>query len=117
MVLPRSDFELADTGGLIRIDGPTTIYLLSKSTNPTTGVVVSNIKYEIDNTTLSKFGNNIKDILDDFLQTTPSSLTTVETTRTKFVTSSEISSWGQNPLSTASLSALNINSKHEQILK
>ena len=41
------------------------IYLLFKSINPYTRIGVSNLKYEIDKSTLSKFGSNLKDIIDD----------------------------------------------------
>ena len=41
------------------------IYLLLKSINPDKSIGVSNLKDEIDKVTLSKFVNNIKDLLDD----------------------------------------------------
>ena len=41
------------------------INLLFKSINPDKSIGVSNLKDEIDKVTLAKFGNNIKDLLDD----------------------------------------------------
>ena len=41
------------------------IYLLFKSINPDTIIGVSNLKYEIGKATLAKFGNNVKDLIDD----------------------------------------------------
>ena len=41
------------------------IYLLFKSINPDKSIGVSNLKDEIEKSTLAKFGNNIKDLLDD----------------------------------------------------
>ena len=41
------------------------LYLLFKSINPYTRIGVSNLKDETDKSTLSKFGKNLKDILDD----------------------------------------------------
>ena len=40
------------------------IYLLFKSINPDTSIGVSSLKYEIDKSTIVKFGNNVKYILD-----------------------------------------------------
>ena len=50
---------------LISNDGPTMIYIVSKSINPATRIGVSNLKYEIEKATLAKFGKNVKDLLDD----------------------------------------------------
>ena len=44
--------------------GTTMLYLIFKPTNPDTRIGVSNLKYEIEKSTLDKFGNNFKDILD-----------------------------------------------------
>ena len=41
------------------------LYLLFKIINPATKLVVSNLNYEIEISTLSTFGNNVKDLLDD----------------------------------------------------
>ena len=41
------------------------LYLLFKIINPNTSIGVSNIKYKIDKSTLAKFGNNVKDLIDD----------------------------------------------------
>ena len=54
-----------DAGGIIRIDGPTMVYLIFKIINPSTRMGVSNLKYEIGKATLAKFGNIINYLLDD----------------------------------------------------
>ena len=41
------------------------IYLLFKSINLYISINVSNLKYEIEKTTLANFGNNVKELLDD----------------------------------------------------
>ena len=41
------------------------LYLILKSINPAIRIVVSNLKYKIEKSTLAKFGNNVKDLLDD----------------------------------------------------
>ena len=41
------------------------LYLLFKIINSDTKIVVSNLKDEIDRSTLSTFGNNVKYLLDD----------------------------------------------------
>ena len=41
------------------------IYLLFKIINTDKSIGVSNLKYEIEKSTLAKFGNNIKYIIDD----------------------------------------------------
>ena len=41
------------------------IYLIFKSINPYTSIGVYNLKDDIEKSTLSKFGNNVKDLLDD----------------------------------------------------
>ena len=46
-------------------DGPTMIQLIFKTINPDTSIGVSKIKYEIEKTNLAKFGNNVKDLIDD----------------------------------------------------
>ena len=40
-------------------------YLIFKIINPATRIGVSNLKDEIEKSTLAKFGNNLKDLLDD----------------------------------------------------
>ena len=40
------------------------LYLIFKSINPATIIGVSNLKYDIEISTLTNFGNNVKDILD-----------------------------------------------------
>ena len=50
--------------GIIRIDGPKTIYLLFRSINPYTRIGFSNLKDEIKKPTLDKFSKNVKDLLD-----------------------------------------------------
>ena len=46
------------------------ICLLFKSINPATRICVSNLKYEIDKATLSKFGNKANTLLMTCPQTT-----------------------------------------------
>ena len=58
--LHQREYEWADTGGLIRNDGPTMIYLIFKSINPAKMIAVSTLKYLIEKSTLTKFGNNEK---------------------------------------------------------
>ena len=41
------------------------LYFIFKSTNPATIIVVSNLKYDIDISTLTNFGNNVKDLHND----------------------------------------------------
>ena len=45
--------------------GPTMIYFLFKIINPATIIAVSNLKDEIQKSKLAKFGNNIKDLIDN----------------------------------------------------
>ena len=45
-------------------DRTTMIYLIFKIINPDTSIVVSNLKYEIEKSTIAKFLNNEKDLLD-----------------------------------------------------
>ena len=45
--------------------GHTIIYLAFKIIDPDTRVRVYNLKDETEKATLAKFGNNIKDLLDD----------------------------------------------------
>ena len=40
------------------------LYLVVKSINPATSIVVSNLKYDIEKSILAKFGNNVKDLFD-----------------------------------------------------
>ena len=46
-------------------DGYIMLYLIFKSINPYTRIGVSNIKDKVYKATIGKFGNNLKDILDD----------------------------------------------------
>ena len=57
------EYEWADDGGLIRNDLPTMLYLLFKSTKPATRIGFSNLKYDIEKSTLAKFNNSVKDLL------------------------------------------------------
>ena len=41
------------------------LYLTFKSINPATSIGVSNLKYDIYKSTLAKFINHVKDLLDD----------------------------------------------------
>ena len=63
--LRRREYERAYTGGIKSNNGPTMIYLLLIRINPDMRIVVSNLKDEIERSTLAKFGNNMKDLLDD----------------------------------------------------
>ena len=49
----------------MRDDGTTMFYLIFKNINPDARIGVSNLKYDIEKSTLAKFGNNIKDLPDD----------------------------------------------------
>ena len=46
-------------------DGTTIIHLPFKSINPYTRIGVSSLNDEIEKSTLAKFGNNVKYLLDD----------------------------------------------------
>ena len=63
--LHKKKYKQKDSGGSIRSDETTMIYLLCKSTNPATRIGVSNLKDEIEKVTLTKFVNNVKYLLDD----------------------------------------------------
>ena len=63
--LQRGEYEWTDSGCVTRNDGPTIIYLLLKIINPDTRIGVYNLKYEIEKANLDKFGNNVKDIIDE----------------------------------------------------
>ena len=52
-------------GGVISNYGPTMLELIFKIINLDTRIGVSNLKYDIETTTLPKFGNYIKYLLDD----------------------------------------------------
>ena len=41
------------------------LYLLFKIINPDTRIGVSNLKYEIKKSNIAKFGNNVKELLDE----------------------------------------------------
>ena len=56
---------MADSGVLIRNDGPTMLYIPFKNINSATNIGVSNLKYEIEKAILANFGSNVKDLLDD----------------------------------------------------
>ena len=57
-------YKWYDTQGLISNDGPTIIYPLFKINNPYKRIGVYNLKYDAK-ATIDKFGNNLKDLLDD----------------------------------------------------
>ena len=63
LILRRREYEQAYTGVLIRNDGLTMINLIFKSINPAIMISVSNLKYEIEKSSLAKFGNNVKPFL------------------------------------------------------
>ena len=58
-------YERTDAGALIINYGTTMIYLILKSIKWATRISDSKLKYEIEKQTLSKFGNNVKDLLDE----------------------------------------------------
>ena len=58
-------YECTDAGGLVRNYVPTIIYLIFKSINPDTRIGLSNLKDEIGKATIDKFGNNVKDLIDE----------------------------------------------------
>ena len=58
-------YECTDAGVQIRNYEPTMIYLLFNIIKPATKIGVSNLKYDIEKTTLAKFGNVVKYLLDD----------------------------------------------------
>ena len=62
--LKRHDYECTYAGGIITNYGPTKLYLLLKIINPVKSIGVSNLKHEIDRSTLANFGNNVKDLLN-----------------------------------------------------
>ena len=47
------------------------IYLILKSIKQAPIIVVYNLKYVIEKSTLTKFGNNVKDLLDDMSSNYP----------------------------------------------
>ena len=59
------EYDWNDTGGLIRNDITTIIYLLFKTIKPSTRIGVYNLKYEIEKSTLANFGNNVKELPDE----------------------------------------------------
>ena len=61
----RKEYEWEKSRGLIRSDVPTVIHLLFKIVNPTSSIGVSNLKNEIEKETLARFGNDVKNIIDD----------------------------------------------------
>ena len=63
--LHHREYTWTDSGVLIRNYGTIFIYLILKIINPATSIGVSNRKGKIEKSTLSKFGNNIKDLLCD----------------------------------------------------
>ena len=70
--LSWKEYEWSYDGGLIRNDGPTMIYLLFKIINPATQIDISNLKEETERSTISKFVNHIKDIIDRIHSNIPS---------------------------------------------
>ena len=65
LVIILGEYEWDYSGSLIRNYGPTMLHILFKMINPYTSNGVSNLKYQIGKSTLAKFGNNTKDLLDD----------------------------------------------------
>ena len=46
-------------------------YIIFKKINTSTSIGVSNLKYKNEKSTVSKFGNNVKDIFDDMFSNYP----------------------------------------------
>ena len=65
IILHRREYEWANSGGVIRNDGPTMLYLLFKIMNPATRIDFLNLKYDIDKSILSNFFSNVKNVLND----------------------------------------------------
>ena len=63
LLLNEQEWECA--GGIIWTGGTTVIYLLFNIINTSTCIGISNLKDNIQKSILSKFRNNIKDILDN----------------------------------------------------
>ena len=63
--LHRGVYKCKNSRRIISNYGPTLIYLLFKIINPAKNIGVSNLKDEIDKATLDKFGNNVKELLDE----------------------------------------------------
>ena len=61
----QKEYEWSEARSLISNYGPTMICLIFKKINPSKRIGVSNIKDDIEKTTLAKFGNNVKDLLYD----------------------------------------------------
>ena len=61
----QKEYEWSEARSLISNYGPTMIYILFKSINPNTRIGISTLKYEIKKANLSKFVNNLKDLLDE----------------------------------------------------
>ena len=59
------EYGCPDYGGVIRNYGTTVICFIFKIIKPDTRFGVSNSKYLIEKSTLAKFGNNFKYLLDD----------------------------------------------------
>ena len=58
------EYEWEYSEGIIRNNIPTMLYLLLKSNSPDTRIGVSNLKDEIEKSTLAKFEKNTKYFLD-----------------------------------------------------
>ena len=63
--LSQGEYEWADSRGIKRNYLPTMIYLLLKSINQSTSIVVSKLTDGIYKVTLSNFHNNVKDLIHD----------------------------------------------------
>ena len=58
------EYEWTYYGGIIRNDGTTMLYLIFKIINPATGIIVLNLKDEIEKSNIAKFLDNVKDFFD-----------------------------------------------------
>ena len=61
----RKGYKWEDSGVIKKRYGTTMLYLLFKSINLATRIGVSNLKHEIEKSTLANFGNNVKYLLSN----------------------------------------------------
>ena len=59
------EYKWFDAGDFIKYYIPTIVYLLFKIIDPATSIGVSNLEDKIEKSTLAKFFNNVKYIIDD----------------------------------------------------
>ena len=63
--ISRGQYEWSDSGYLLSNYVTVALYLLLNSINPDIRIGVPNLKDEIEKATIYKFGNNVKDLLDE----------------------------------------------------